>query len=183
MFTISIQKLDRLCLLIVIVVAILVGYAVLQMGIKQQIAIRQGNTLLLQQANDLQRAEANLQQLKTGLETTKANLQAVNERIPEKSEIGTLLKELDGLIKKRNIVLVTIQPHAPVKEKLYTKTPVRLVFQGSFFNIYRLFQDLESMQRLLVMEKVTIRTTDLRRECEVDLTVLVFERESLRMKS
>ena len=182
MFTMSIQKLDRICFSLVIIISLLIGYGVLQMGIKQQMAIRQGKSLLLQQTNDLKLAEANLQQLKAGLEKTRVNLQGLNERIPEKSEMGTLLKELDGLIKKRGIVLVTVQPQMPVKEKLYTKIPVRLVFQGSFFNIYRLFQDMESMQRLVVMEKVTIGTTDLIRDCQVDLTALLFERESLSGK-
>jgi Tfp pilus assembly protein PilO len=182
MFTMSIKKLDRICLSLVIIISILVGYGVLQMGIKQQMAIRQGKSLLLQQTNDLKLAEANMQQLKASLETTRVNLQGLNERIPEKSEMGALLKELDGLIKKRGVVLVTVQPQMPVKEKLYTKIPVHLVFKGSFFNIYRLFQDLESMQRLVVMEKVTIGTTDLMRDCQVELTALLFERESLRVK-
>jgi Tfp pilus assembly protein PilO len=182
MFTISIQKLDRICLGLVIIISLLIGYGVLRMGIKQQMAIRQEKSLLVQQTNDLKRAESNLQQLKASLETTRASLRAVKERIPEKSEMGNLLKELDDLIRKRGIALVTVQPQAPVKEKLYTKIPVRLVFQGTFLNIYRLFQDLESMRRLVVMEKVTIRTTDLRRDCEVDLTALVFERESLTGK-
>jgi len=182
MFTISIKKLDRICLGLVIIIPILIGYGVLQMGIKQQMAIREGKNLLLRQMNDLKMAEGNMQQLKAGLDATRVNLQGLNERIPEKSEMGTLLKELDGLIRKRGIVLVTVQPQAPVKEKLYTKIPVRLVFQGSFFNIYRLFQDLESMQRLMVMEKVTIGTTDLMRDCQVDMTALIFERESLRVK-
>ena len=182
MFTMSIKKLDRICLFLVIIIAILIGYGVLQMGIKQQMAIREGKNLLLQQTNDLKLAEGNMQQLKAGLDTTRVNLQGLNERIPEKSEMGTLLKELDGLIKKRGVVLVTMQPQMQVKEKHYTKIPIHFVFRGSFFNIYRLLQDMESMQRLVVMEKVTIGTIAPLRDCQVDLTALIFERESLQVK-
>jgi len=178
----NIQKLDRICLALVMIIAIVIGYSVLQMGIKQQMALRQEKDLLFKQMNDLRLADTNLQQLKAGLETTRINLQSIHERIPEKSEIGTLLRDMDSLIKKKGIVLVTVQPQIPIKEKLYTKIPVRLVFRGSFFNIYELFQELESMQRLVVMEKMTMGTSEQRRDCQVDLTALVFERESVRAK-
>ncbi|MBI4633035.1 MAG: type 4a pilus biogenesis protein PilO [Deltaproteobacteria bacterium] len=181
--TISPRNLDRICLTVVIISSLLFGYWMLQLGFKQQIAIRQEKQLRIQQTKDLKLAEANLKLQKAGIETVRGNIKTLNMRIPEKSDMGTLLKELDGLMKKRDIVLITVQPQTPVKEKLYTRIPLRLVFKGSFFNISSLLQDLESMNRLVVMEKMIIGKNSLTRDCQADLTALVFERDRVPVTS
>ncbi len=63
-----------------------------------------------------------------------------------------------------------------VEEKIYTKIPVRLIFKGSFVNIYNLLYDLETMNRMLVTENMTISRPNLNDSCQVDLTASVFQR-------
>jgi Tfp pilus assembly protein PilO len=183
MMTISIRNLDRICLAIVICVAVAFGYVMVQRGIQDRAEIRQARELSEKQANDLKMAEASLRELQANIEANRAGLIALSERIPENAEMGAFLKELTVLMRKRGVGLVAVQPQAPVKDKLFTKIPVRLVFKGSFFHVYALLQDLEAMKRLVIMDKLVIGKNELTSDCQVDLTALVFEREKLPVKS
>ena len=172
----NLRKLDLICLFIVIMVSVVCGYWAVTIGIKKQKQIRQENEVLSKRLKDLDLAEANLQQLKQALDSTRRELQALNERIPETSEMGKFLRQLDYFLKARNIVLVTLQPLPSVKEKLYSKLPVRLMIKGSFLNIYRLLRDLETMNRTLVMERIVINKALKGKECQVELIANLFQR-------
>lgn len=172
----GIKKLDRMCLIVVVIVSVICGSWVVSRGIKQQRQIRQENNLLSKRLNDLNLAETNLQRLKTVLDATRKELQALNERIPDSANIGEFLKQIDSLMKERRIVLIGLWPLPTVKERLYTRIPIRLTFKGSFINVYHLLHDLETMNRTLVMEKILITKPDIAQECQVDLVANVFER-------
>lgn len=174
--TLGIKKLDRMCLIVVVIVSVICGSWVVSRGIKQQRQIRQENNLLSKRLNDLNLAETNLQRLKTVLDATRKELQALNERIPDSANIGEFLKQIDSLMKERRIVLIGLWPLPTVKERLYTRIPIRLTFKGSFINVYHLLHDLETMNRTLVMEKILITKSDIAQECQVDLVANVFER-------
>jgi Tfp pilus assembly protein PilO len=174
--TLNTKKLDRMCLIMVVVVSVICGSWVASRGVRQQRHIRQENDLLFKRLNDLNLAETNLQRLKTALDATRRELQALNERIPDSAKIGEFLKQIDCLMKERKTVLIGIWPLPTVKEKLYTKIPIRMMFKGSFINVYHLLHDLETMNRTLVMEKILIAKSDIARECQVDLVANVFER-------
>jgi Tfp pilus assembly protein PilO len=172
----GIKKLDRMCLILVVIVSVICGSWVVSRGIKEQRQIRQENNLLSKRLNDLNLAETNLQRLKTVLDATRKELQALNERIPDSANIGEFLKQIDSLMKEKRIVLIGLWPLPTVKERLYTRIPIRLTFKGSFINVYHLLHDLETMNRTLVMEKILITKSDIAQECQVDLVANVFER-------
>lgn len=173
--TLSIRKLDRTCLAIVVIVSAISGYWVVSHGAKQRRQIQQENDFLSQRLKDLNLAETNLQRLKTIFDATRRELKILNERIPESAKIGDFLKQLDSSMKERKIALISLQPLPIVKEKHYTRIPIRLILKGSFVNIYYLLHDLETMNRTVVMEKIIITKSNMAQECRVDLTVRVFE--------
>jgi Tfp pilus assembly protein PilO len=120
-------------------------------------------------------AESNLQHLNKGLKAIKNASKAIKEQIPETVEIGKFLKQLDSFVKRRNIVLITLQPLPKQPEKYFAKIPIRLMFKGAFNDIYYLIHELETMQRLLVTEKITISKAGIGEQCRVDLTLNIFE--------
>lgn len=143
---------------------------------KQKRLLRQENQLLSKRIKDMNLAEANLKQIRTILINARRELKALNERIPETAEIGALIHQLDAKFRERKITLSGFSPLSPKKEKLYTKVPLRLTFKGTFNNIYHLLDDLETMNRLLVVEQITVKGSEGGDESTVDLTASVFER-------
>ena len=174
--TLSMKKSDRICLVIVVIVSLICGYWLAMRAVKQEGRIRQENDLLSKKSTDLNLAEMSFQQLRKAWDDRRKELATLNERIPETAQIGKLLRRLDSLIKERDIVLISLNPLPTVKEIRYTRIPIRLMFKGAFADIYHLLYDFETMNRLLVMEKMIISKPDRDKLCHVDLTISVFER-------
>jgi len=174
--TISIKNLDRICLCMLVIVVFACGFWAVDDTIKKKRHLRQENELFTHRLKDLNLADTNLQRLKKGLEATKNELKTLNEKIPETANIGVLLKKVDALMKSRNVEMINIEPLATVEEKLYTRIPIRMIFKGAFADIYGTLLDLETMNRILVMEKINISKTVNEKLCKVDLTACVFER-------
>ena len=172
----DLRRLDQICIVVVVIVTLSCAYWVVSFGIKARKQIRQEKEVLSKTLKDLNLAETNLQQLKGVLNTTRKELTELNERIPEAGKFGQFLQQVDGLMKRRNIELISLQPLPTLREKRHTKIPVQLKFRGAFLDIYHLFRDLEAMNRLVVMEKVTISKTKMEEPCLVDLTASAFER-------
>lgn len=172
----SLRNLDRICLAAVILVSLLCCYLVANYWREKHRKTKQENDLVTKTFQDLTLAEENLKRIRNSLGLTKAGFEELNERIPESAEIGEFLRKLDALAKGREITLISVLPLAAVKEALYTKIPIRLIFKGSFSNVYRLLSDIETMNRAVLMEKLVISRSGETQECQVDLTGSVFER-------
>ena len=180
--TLSMKKMDRICLVIVVIVSLVCGSWAAMRVVKQERRIRQENDLLSRQSSNMNLAEMSFQQLKKAWDDRQKELETLNERIPETAQIGKFLKQLDSLIKERNIVLISLKPLPTVKEIRYTRIPIHLMLKGVFADIYHLLYDFETMNRVLVMEKMIISKPDREKLCHVDLTISVFERSGTIVK-
>ncbi len=176
MMTLSMKKSDRICLVIVVIVSLVCGFWAAMCVVEQERRIRQENDLLSRQSTDLDLAKMSFQELKKTWDDRRKELETLNERIPETAQLGKFLKQLDFLIKERDIVLISLKPLPTVKEVRYTRIPIHLMIKGAFADIYHLLYDFETMNRVLVMEKMIISKPDREKLCHVDLRISVFER-------
>ena len=176
MINLNIKRFDQICISLVIIVSLICGYWVMNITIKQRWQLRQENEIISKTIIELKSAEENFENLNTLLANTKTELEFLDKRIPRSVNIGQVLKEIDYLMKDRNITLLSLQPLPPVEEKLYTKIPIRVMLEGSFANIYHLLYDLETMNRMLVAEDMSISRRNLDEKCHVVLTASVYQR-------
>jgi Tfp pilus assembly protein PilO len=135
--------------------------------------------LTVRELAGLKLAERNLQSLRTERSRVQEDKAGLYRLVPPHIEMGSLVKKLHARMKERQITLAILQPQTSVSEELYTKIPIRMVFQGSFVQIYRFFHDVETMDQLLVPEKITISGSESPRgNCQVELTLMAFERKT-----
>ena len=174
--SLSLRALDRICLTIIILVAIICGYAVVSWAFKQQKLIQQENDILSKKIEDLNLAETNLQRLRSILDSTQNELKILNERIPDSTQIGAFLKQVNALMERKDVDLISMHPEAIVEEKKCNRIPVRLIFEGSFDKVYQILHELETMNRTVVMEKMQITKSIDSKHCHVDLTANIFQR-------
>ncbi|CAB1066040.1 hypothetical protein D1BOALGB6SA_10839 [Olavius sp. associated proteobacterium Delta 1] len=179
----NLKKLDRLCLCIVVAICVICGYWVAKQGTRQRQQIRRENDLLTRKLQDLNLTEINLQGLRARLDRVGADLRILNEKVPQTAEIGLFLKNVDALMTSLNLVMINVQPFPAVREKLYSRIPVQLTFTGAFRDSYRLLWKLETMNRLLVMEKINISQPNIDEPCRVDLTANIFQRSEPVMQT
>jgi Tfp pilus assembly protein PilO len=173
---INIKTFDQICISFVIIVSLICGYWVMNRAIKQRWQLRQENEIISKALIELKSAEQNFENLNTLLADTKGELEFLDKRIPVSVNIGEVLKEIDYFMNNRKIILLSMQPLPPVEEKLYIKIPIRLVFEGSFASIYHLLYDLETMNRMLVAENMTITRRNLDEKCQAEITASVYQR-------
>ena len=177
MISINKKTLDLICLSLVIIVSLGCGYLVVNNTIKKHSQLRQENEIISKGLVELRSAEENFKNLNLLLERTKEELELVDKRVPESVNIGKVLKEIDFIMKKRKVILLSLQPLPKMEEKLYTKIPIRLMFEGSFINIYHFIYDLETMNRMLVAENMHINRNSLDENCRAELTASVYQRQ------
>jgi len=172
----NLKKFDLMCIVLIVIVLSLSGYWTMSRVVKQKKLIKLEDDLLFKSSQDLSLAETNLERLKNALAETKKELNVLNARIPDSAQIGEFLKQFDSLLKERTIGLINLQPLPSAKEKLFTKIPIRMMIKGSFLNIYRMLNDLETMTRVVVIERMIITKPSIVQECQVDVTANLFER-------
>jgi len=170
------SKLDLICLIAVVLISLAGVFAALNFLADQKKQLRQEEEILSKGLKDVDLADANLKHLREVLDATKQELTLLNERVPESAKFGLFIKNIDALMKDREVSLLGLQPLPAEEQKVYTKIPIRLRFKGSFMEIHHLLYDLETMNRVMAMEEITITKAGGAQECLVDLTASVFER-------
>ena len=177
MMKIGVKTLDRIGFILVIALSFACGYWVIKDSLSKHIQLRQENRIVSKSLDQLKSTEDNFKNINVLMSQTKKELEFLDKRIPRAVNIGEVLKEIDFVMKKREITLVSLQPMPNVEEKLYTKIPIKLILKGSFFNIYNLLYDFETMNRMLVAENINISKSSLDEDCQAELTANVYQRE------
>lgn len=173
------RYLDRAGLAVVLVTVVVGLLWTTANTVIHQRQLQQEKDLMVKELGGLKLAEGNLHSLRTARSRVQDDAAGLYRRIPPHIEMGALIKKLHARMTERQITLAILQPQTSVSEELYTKIPIRLVFQGSFVQIYRFFHDVETMDQLLVPEKITISGSESPRgNCQVELTLLAFERKA-----
>jgi Tfp pilus assembly protein PilO len=168
-------KLDQICIALIVIMSLAAGIWVARQCVKKKQQMEYEKQVLTKTKKDLHSAEARLLQLRSLLESQHKELRLLNERIPDSAKIGEFLKQLDNLMKKRKLALVSLEPLPTTRQKHYTRIPIRLMFRGPFVRVYRLIRDIEAMNRVVVMEKMMITKTERDEDCLVGMTASVFE--------
>lgn len=172
----KVHTLDRICFALIILISLACGCWTVNWTLKQHRLSRQENDLLAKKLKDLNLAETNLQHFKKVLDTAQKELNILNERIPESAKIGEFLKHVNLLVKERNVNLISLHPQPVVEEKHCNRIPIRLMFEGPFGSVYQLLYNLETMNRMVVMETMQMTRSNQGQMCRVKMTASVFER-------
>jgi type IV pilus assembly protein PilO len=172
----SLKIIDRLCLGAVVLLFFLAGYGALKQGFSQRALVTIEKQRIARNMEDTRTAERNIQQLKASGRTVADELRVIYQRIPENPELGEFLKQVDGAMKRRGLVLVSLRPQPVVKEKLYQRIPIHLSCKGPFVNLSGLLEDLEKLERFSVTERLMVGKEE-GGACLLDVTIVLFTRE------
>ena len=77
-------------------------------------------------------------------------------RLPDHSQIGTLLEQIVAGLKSAELASQEIRPLSPTAKPRYSELPVSLNFQGSFSNICAFLDNTESMPNLNQVDEIEL---------------------------
>jgi Tfp pilus assembly protein PilO len=177
MTPISLQRLDRIGMVLLIVAALSSGCWVFNDIHRTRRQFRIEKDLLSEKLQEVNLAQSNLGDLKSVLQKTGAELAYLNQRIPESGRIGLLLQQIDALLRKHGVRLISIHPLPVVEEKMYLRNPLRMIFEGAFADLFRLLTDIEGMNRIVIMDRMIITGDQPGDPCRVELNANVYERK------
>jgi len=167
---------DKVCLATVIIISAICSYFLVRRLSHEKRKMINEKDLVSMKLKDLDLANTNLEELRGILDATQEELKIINEKIPETADIGTFLRKIDSLMNEREDVVINVEPQPSIKEAHYSRIPIRMRFEGTFSDIYKILHGLETMNRLIVMENIDISKSNTGKHCRVSLTTNIFER-------
>jgi Tfp pilus assembly protein PilO len=172
----NVKHIDRICLIVILIVTISCFSFTVAAGARKRKEITRQNELVSKQLKKLNQVTATLEHVKTRLHETRRKIKSFDEQIPNSPEIGKFLGDVGSMAKEKDVVLISVQPKSQEEEKTLTRTPVQMKFNGAFINIYQLLHEIETMNRIVVMEQMTIAKSKPDPECRVDLVAGILNR-------
>ena len=81
------------------------------------------------------------------------------------------------MMKNRDVLLEEVQPRPQTNGNMVIKNPVRMIGTGSFSNIYRFLMELESKDRAVIIENMTIVRSENTKGCRMDLLASILQKK------
>ncbi len=97
-----------------------------------------------------------LAQLSAQVREAQAKLDEQPKRLPQESELASLLRQLGGEMEERRVADQAIQTLVMQSGDDFSVIPVRLAFRGSFFDVFGIVANIEHMDRLVHIGKLTV---------------------------
>ena len=170
----NIKTVDRVCLVVICLIAVSLGYWTLNNRMNDREKKNRDKAIYSGISNNLSNVQKDLEYLTSMRDKKKKILDLLKKRIPDTPEAGFFLKTIDKSIRDNNLELISVNPQTPMEEGPYSRIPVQIVLRGGFKKIYGLVHDLETMERLIVVEKLKVERTFKDKDCRAELTAAIF---------
>ena len=84
-------------------------------------------------------------------------LNRVKKILPSQKEIPDILKRISDVAKENNLEVITFKPGKEIPQNYYQIIPINMEIEGRFNNVIKFLNDIESLQRLIVLNDVKFR--------------------------
>jgi type IV pilus assembly protein PilO len=107
----------------------------------------------VQTAKQLPQFQAQVSELETRLE----NLRQV---LPEEKDVADILRRIQGLATKSNLVIQSFEPGKVVQQKLYAEIPYELSAEGTYHNLAGFFDQISKFPRIINVSGISIKSKE-----------------------
>lgn len=95
--------------------------------------------------------------LEVQLNQRREFLEKIKGILPSEKEIPEILRKVSDLTKENNLEVITFKPGKEIPQNYYQIIPIEMVLQGGFRNLIKFFNDIESIERLIVLNNATFK--------------------------
>jgi Tfp pilus assembly protein PilO len=105
-------------------------------------------------------------------------------RVPAGRALGTFLQQIAGIMTDCRLVEQVVLPGKEVKTGDLNCVPIHVACRGTLADIFRFFTQLQSLDRLVRVEKVALENdTDLTGQISVQVEAVIFEQSTKHHKT
>jgi len=126
-----------------------------------------------------QAAADRIPQLQQDVERLRRQLNDFDHRLPAQQELGEFLKEISNTAQAQRLESRGIQPGISTRDKLFSRLPITLGFNGGFADVVGFLEKLDGLTRLTRIERIEIRPTENEGQAlQVDMQINIYFTES-----
>ncbi len=92
--------------------------------------------------------------LETQMKQRQKFLNRVKKILPSQKEIPDILKRISDVAKEDNLEVITFKPGKEIPQNYYQTIPINMEIEGRFNNVIKFLNDIESLERLIVLNNV-----------------------------
>jgi type IV pilus assembly protein PilO len=104
---------------------------------------------------------------KRQLESLKQQLLPMLSQLSAKDEIPSLLEAIAGSGRDHGLSFILFSPEAERVQDFYMELPVKIIVQGSYFQLLAFLQDLASIKRIVTLHELSVERISTRREAGI----------------
>lgn len=138
--------------------------------------VERWNAAVRARLEELGEAQSVLAAFDRAVQSNQAALDALRERLPESRSMGDFLSSLDAVARRNEVDLSQVTPGSAVAGELCQRMPVQFKCRGAFASLYAVLHELETMPRLVRVDRVTISRSSLAGPCGMDVACSVYGR-------
>ena len=112
------------------------------------------------------------------IEESKRHYKDFDRRLPEQKELGGFLRDIASHLTACNLSNQLIEPGNPTRSELFHTLPIIMRFRGSYLDIAKFLRELEQMERLARVERLSIVNDPDTPELEAELQINIYFIES-----
>ena len=168
--------LDSLCLAGLITLILVGSVVCVKLAVVRVKSVQQKTRVIDDYVTQLKKAQTVRGRLNSAIAANEAALTQIRTRLPESESMGMFLADLDAMMDKNKVDLSKVTPGSPVSEALCRRTPLSFSCRGNFTNLHAVLYGLETQQRVVLVDKVSIVGGASPGECAMDVSCSVYGR-------
>ncbi len=117
--------------------------------------------------------------LERRLRGMEKRIEGFDQRVPADRTLGTFLQQIAGIMSDCHLVQQVVLPGKEWKTEDLTCIPIHVACNGTLTSLFSFFAKLQSLDRLVRIEKVTLENdADLTGQLGVQLETVIFEQSA-----
>ncbi len=101
-----------------------------------------------------------LPQFQAQVSELEARLENLRQILPEEKDVADILRRLQGLATKSNLVIQQFVPGKVVQQKLYAEIPYTLEAEGTYHNLAGFFDQISKFPRIINVSGISIKAKE-----------------------
>lgn len=117
---------------------------------------------LEQELHEKENIASNLSMFKRKVEDLQQQLEEKKKNLPDDANLDQLLKTLNELSEKSDMLIIKFTPQAEVKKNFYAEIPVKMEIEGNYHEIATFFDKVSKEERIINISEIAMGAPEMR---------------------
>ncbi|MFB3891508.1 MAG: type 4a pilus biogenesis protein PilO [Phycisphaerae bacterium] len=112
------------------------------------------------------------------VQALKNRYSGFDRKLPKSKELSGFLKEISSCVSQMDLTNQSIEPLSPTRQEHFNTLPIKMKFHGTYLSLAAFLDQVERMERLSRVQKLTIAGGEKGSELDIELQMNIYFTES-----